>query len=248
MRRLILETDNYNTLNENILCYSKIIVSNFYWHIHLSLQTGLFSEPKHGLRHTCISGRREHGLHYLDILTCRKLLELPLVADTFSLGQLDMEDLYLILQCDPTSTQEQLKQSFKRLALQHHPDKGPSGDGSFFVKLNNAWEILGNQELRQEYDVKWRERCIVQDRPIHEEIEFSELYSDESEEIYSYPCEKCEGVFILTKTDAKLRFDIVCCDTCSSAIRVLYKDAQYPNNNTAHMKVPCSETSESAVA
>ena len=153
-----------------------------------------------------------------------------------------MEDLYLILQCDPTSTQEQLKQNYRRLALEYHPDKCPSTDGSFFVKLNNAWEILGNQELRQEYDVKWRERCIAQDRPIHEEVEFSELYSDETEDMYSYPCEKCEGVFILTRTDAKLRFDIVCCDSCSSAIKILYRDVQDHDINPDSVKVKCTKS------
>ena len=159
---------------------------------------------------------------------------------TLPLQHLNMEDLYHILQCDMTSTQEQLKQNYKKLALQHHPDKGQSCDGSFFVKLNNAWEILGNQELRREYDAKWRERCIVQDRPIHEEVEFSELYSDESEEIYSYPCEKCEGDFVLTRTDAKLRFDIVCCDSCSSTIKVLYGD----DNDTEHTQIKCTESEE----
>lgn len=144
-----------------------------------------------------------------------------------------MEDLYHILQSDPKSTREQLKQNFKQLALQHHPDKNQCTDGSFFVKLNNAWEILGNEEMRHEYDVRWRERCTVQDLPIQEEVEFSEFYAEdcEGEEVYKYQC-RCGGDFTVTETDAKLRFDIICCETCSLTIKVLYCDLSYDEHST----------------
>ena len=134
-----------------------------------------------------------------------------------------MQDLYEILQVDPTASQEQIKQSFKRLVLLHHPDKGQATDTSMFVKLSNAWEILGDEALRKEYDAKWREWHNAQHLPIQEEVVFSSF--DESDSDYTYPC-RCGDVFTLSRTDAKWMFDIVCCETCSLTIKVLYEDEQ----------------------
>ncbi|KAL8604646.1 hypothetical protein ACOMHN_013426 [Nucella lapillus] len=131
-----------------------------------------------------------------------------------------MQDLYRILQCGPDASEEEIKQSFKRLALLHHPDKGPSSDSALFVQISKAWEVLKDSDLRQEYDTKWREWCSVQHLPIQEEVEFSDF--DESDEDFVYPC-RCGDYFVLTKSDAKWMFDIVCCQTCSLTLKVFYK-------------------------
>ncbi|XP_076435017.1 dnaJ homolog subfamily C member 24-like [Babylonia areolata] len=86
-----------------------------------------------------------------------------------------MQDLYSILQCDPQASLEEIKQSFKRLALQHHPDKGQCNDGAMFARISSAWEVLKDAELRHEYDVKWREWCSAQHLPIQEVVDFSSL-------------------------------------------------------------------------
>lgn len=49
-----------------------------------------------------------------------------------------------------------IKKAYKRLAAKYHPDKHP-GDSSYdekFKQINQAYEILGNQEKRKEYDLR----------------------------------------------------------------------------------------------
>ena len=57
---------------------------------------------------------------------------------------------YEILEVEKTATQEQIKQSYKRLAKIHHPDKG--GDKEVFQKIQDAYEVLSDKQKRNEYD------------------------------------------------------------------------------------------------
>lgn len=59
-------------------------------------------------------------------------------------------DLYAILECSPSSTSEQIKASYRKLALKYHPDKG--GDAEIFKNLTHAYQILSDKNLRHQYD------------------------------------------------------------------------------------------------
>ncbi|MEK7606616.1 MAG: molecular chaperone DnaJ [Patescibacteria group bacterium] len=59
-------------------------------------------------------------------------------------------DYYDILGVSRTARQEEIKAAFRRLALEHHPDKG--GDPAKFKKYNEAYQTLGNAETRAQYD------------------------------------------------------------------------------------------------
>lgn len=59
-------------------------------------------------------------------------------------------ELYEVLGVEATATQDEIKKAYRKLALQHHPDKG--GDPEEFKKLNGAYEILSNPEKRAIYD------------------------------------------------------------------------------------------------
>ena len=61
-----------------------------------------------------------------------------------------MADYYEILQIEKTATQDQIKQSYKRLAKIHHPDRG--GDKEMFQKIQMAYETLSDDQKRKEYD------------------------------------------------------------------------------------------------
>ncbi|CAB9523291.1 Pfam:DnaJ_C [Seminavis robusta] len=48
--------------------------------------------------------------------------------------------------------QDQVKKSYRKRALKHHPDK-PGGDADTFRVLNRAQKVLLNPKLRQQYDI-----------------------------------------------------------------------------------------------
>ena len=64
--------------------------------------------------------------------------------------EIDNQKLYEVLGVSQTATQDEIKKAFRKLAIQHHPDKG--GDQELFKEINAAYEILSNEEKRQIYD------------------------------------------------------------------------------------------------
>ncbi|KAI7908338.1 DnaJ domain-containing protein [Cokeromyces recurvatus] len=69
------------------------------------------------------------------------------------------EDLYSILNCVDTSSPEQIKTEYRRLALIHHPDKSPSSSKEF-EKIKAAYDILGNSEKRALYE-RWKSSNLI---------------------------------------------------------------------------------------
>lgn len=65
--------------------------------------------------------------------------------------KLDTSKLYELLGVDKEASEAEIKKAYRRLAVQHHPDKG--GDVEKFKQINNACEILRNTEKRARYDV-----------------------------------------------------------------------------------------------
>ena len=65
------------------------------------------------------------------------------------------ESYYKILGISEQATQEEIKRAYRQLSLKSHPDKNP-GDSEAsgrFHKISEAYEILGDVEKRQEYDM-----------------------------------------------------------------------------------------------
>ena len=61
-----------------------------------------------------------------------------------------MKDYYQILGIPRTATADEIKKAYRRLASQHHPDKG--GDTARFQEVEEAYRVLGDPEKRQDYD------------------------------------------------------------------------------------------------
>ena len=80
-----------------------------------------------------------------------------LAADVDAGAGADSADYYAILEVDPTADGGAIKKAYRRLALRWHPDKH-WGDGdkeeatSRFTRINEAFETLGDEERRREYD------------------------------------------------------------------------------------------------
>jgi len=64
-----------------------------------------------------------------------------------------MKDHYATLGLEPDCEHEAVKQSFRRLAQQLHPDVG--GDERAFRELKEAYEVLGDPALREAYDLQY---------------------------------------------------------------------------------------------
>ncbi len=65
-----------------------------------------------------------------------------------------MSDYYGILNLNQSASQDDIKQSFRRLALEHHPDKNRNSEESRrrFMEVVEAYEILSDNQSRKEYD------------------------------------------------------------------------------------------------
>jgi curved DNA-binding protein len=61
-----------------------------------------------------------------------------------------MNDYYNILGVTKSSSQDEIKKAYRKLAMKHHPDRG--GDSAKFQEIQNAYETLSNPQKRQEYD------------------------------------------------------------------------------------------------
>ena len=61
-----------------------------------------------------------------------------------------MTDYYAALGVPKTATADEIKKAFRRLASQHHPDKG--GDTQKFQAIQEAYATLGDEQKRAEYD------------------------------------------------------------------------------------------------
>lgn len=61
---------------------------------------------------------------------------------------------YDILQVSRQASDDQIKRSYRKLALKFHPDKNPGNEEATkkFAEINNAYEVLSDKEKRGIYD------------------------------------------------------------------------------------------------
>jgi|688.fasta_scaffold367135_2 DnaJ-class molecular chaperone len=62
-----------------------------------------------------------------------------------------MKDPYEVLGIDRDATTEDVKKSYRKLVIVHHPDK-PTGNAEKFKEIQTAYEILSDPEKRQNFD------------------------------------------------------------------------------------------------
>jgi len=62
----------------------------------------------------------------------------------------DTSKLYELLNVPKDATQNEIKKAYRKIAMKAHPDKG--GDVEKFKEINEAYEILSNEEKRATYD------------------------------------------------------------------------------------------------
>ena len=62
------------------------------------------------------------------------------------------KNYYEVLNLAKDCTSEQIKKSYYKLSMKHHPDKG--GDPAIFNQINEAYEVLYDAEKRDSWDKK----------------------------------------------------------------------------------------------
>lgn len=61
------------------------------------------------------------------------------------------KDYYSVLGVEKTSSKDEIKKAFHKLAHKYHPDKN-NGDDAKFKEVNEAYQILSDERKRAEYD------------------------------------------------------------------------------------------------
>jgi len=61
-----------------------------------------------------------------------------------------MQDYYQVLGVDRGASKDDIKKAYRKLAHKYHPDKG--GDEKKFKEVNEAYQVLSNDQKRSQYD------------------------------------------------------------------------------------------------
>ena len=65
------------------------------------------------------------------------------------------KDYYKILGVNKNASKEEIKKSYRKLAMKYHPDqnKGDKASEERFKEVNEAYAVLSDEEKRKQYDM-----------------------------------------------------------------------------------------------
>jgi diphthamide biosynthesis protein 3 len=131
-----------------------------------------------------------------------------------------MDSYYFRLGVEVDATDEQIRQAYRALALQLHPDKC-LGKIDQFNRIQKAYEVL--RDDRPGYDRKLKE--IEASRigsAVSADVMLDEMFFCDSKDTYEWAC-RCGSMFSVAAEDLSNGFDIHNCPFCSLNIRVIYE-------------------------
>ena len=92
-----------------------------------------------------------------------------------------MDDYYSALELNKDASMDEIRKSFRTLALKYHPDKNKDeGSKEKFMKIVEAYEVLSNASVKKNYD---ESITIKKNKP---KYDFTWTPSADFERIYSY--------------------------------------------------------------
>lgn len=102
---------------------------------------------------------------------------------------------YMVLKVSPGATHQEIVDSWRYLAIKHHPDKG--GDVEEFKKITEAWSVLKDTKLRTDYDRRLNMTLRACSRCDGQGIVFSFNAKNALQTVKK--CADCRGVGFFTK-------------------------------------------------
>jgi hypothetical protein len=82
-----------------------------------------------------------------------------------------MKDYYQILGISRSASASVIKNAYRRLVILYHPDKNPDPRASEVIRdINEAYDVLGDQEKRQAYDFRYNNQSwtdLPPQAPVH---------------------------------------------------------------------------------
>jgi len=61
-------------------------------------------------------------------------------------------DYYEVLGVSKTSSPDEIKNQYRKLAKQYHPDRNKDSSEEKMAQINKAYEVLSDKKLKAEYD------------------------------------------------------------------------------------------------
>ena len=86
-----------------------------------------------------------------------------------------MTDYYATLGVARTASADEIKRAFRKLASQHHPDKG--GDTKKFQEIQAAYDTLGNEQKRAAYNSPQPQMPFGGGPQFHQNFNFNEIFN-----------------------------------------------------------------------
>ena len=92
-----------------------------------------------------------------------------------------MRNYYEVLEVESTASPEEIKKSFRTLALKYHPDKNGNSEESrqHFMKIVEAYEVLSDSHQRKRYDSSPYDSTAVPQTDWRPPADFARVYSYE---------------------------------------------------------------------
>ncbi len=120
-----------------------------------------------------------------------------------------MKNYYAILGVSTSAHAADIKRAYRRLALQYHPDKNPRPEAErFFKEINEAYETLGDPQLRYEYDQRLSNPVYSSPQPQaqqpHRDPKYrpqaTRQYASRTDDTYELMKEYLPRIVLITKT------------------------------------------------
>ncbi len=94
---------------------------------------------------------------------------------TRALNTSEQPDLYRLLDVPPDATRDDIRRAYRRQVLEAHPDKNPhraEWSERRTRELVYAFEVLGNEAKRRDYDARWKSVRRRRHQPREEDLFF----------------------------------------------------------------------------